>query len=92
MNLSSNGQNKMNAGFVEGESEIKKYLRVIKRRKWTILVTFSILFLIWLGYVVTYDSQPLYETSALLHFQNPRTMSAVEEKGNFSLCAENDGP
>lgn len=81
MNLSNNGQNKANAGFVESESEIKKYLRVIKRRKWTILVTFSIVFVIWLGYVIVYDSQPIYETSALLHFQNPRTMSAVEERG-----------
>lgn len=81
MNLNNNGQNKAIVGFVESESEVKKYLRVIKRRKWSILLTFFIIFVIWLGYVVVYDSQPVYETSALLHFQNPRTMSAIEEKG-----------
>lgn len=81
MSISNNGQGRPAGGFVEAESEIKKYLRILKKRKWLITTTFCTVFLIWLGYVMVYDSQPIYTSSALLYFQNPRTMSAVEERG-----------
>lgn len=81
MNLSNNGMKKPHGAFAEGESEIKKYLRILKRRKILISTTFLAVFLGWLGYVILYDSYPVYSSSVLLYFQNPRTMSAVEEKG-----------
>jgi tyrosine-protein kinase Etk/Wzc len=83
MNLSNNGQSKVHpqGGFAEGENEIKKYLRILKRRKWLILATLLIVSLGWVVYVVLYESQPVYSSSALLHFQNPKEMSAVESGG-----------
>ncbi len=82
MNLSNNnGMKKPHGAFAEGENEIKKYLRILKRRKILISTTFLAVFLGWLGYVSLYDSYPVYSSSVLLYFQNPRTMSAVEEKG-----------
>jgi tyrosine-protein kinase Etk/Wzc len=83
MNLSNNGQSKITAqgGFAESESEIKKYLRILKRRKWLIIATLLLVSLGWTIYVILYDSQPVYSTDALLHFQNPKDMSAVETAG-----------
>lgn len=81
MNLSNNGMKKPHGGFAEGESEIKKYLRILNRRKMLISLTALAVFLVWVAYVILYDSHPVYSSSVLLYFQNPRTMSAVEEKG-----------
>jgi uncharacterized protein involved in exopolysaccharide biosynthesis len=49
MNLSNNGQSKITAqgGFAESESEIKKYLRILKRRKWLIIATLLLVSLGW---------------------------------------------
>ena len=81
MNISSNGMGKMNNSFADSDNEIKRYIRILKKRKWVILTTFLTVFVAWLGYVIVYDSAPVYSASALLHFQDSRGQVLNAEGG-----------
>jgi len=74
----NNGGNLPPSAFNSPENEIKKYLRIIKKRKWQILLTTLVLFLGWFAYIFVTQGGPLYQSTVLLSFQDPRTMSAVE--------------
>ncbi|RMF57182.1 MAG: polysaccharide biosynthesis tyrosine autokinase [Calditrichaeota bacterium] len=60
------------------EQEIKKYLRILKKRKWVILTVWFVLFLIWEVFISFFSKGPLYTAKTLLSYQDPRTMSALE--------------
>lgn len=81
MNISSNGMGKMNNSFADSDNEIKRYIRILKKRKWVIVATFLTVFVAWLGYVIVYDSAPVYSASALLHFQDSRGQVLNAEGG-----------
>lgn len=81
MNISSNGQRKLNNSFAENENEVKRYLRIAKKRKWVIIITFLTVFFGWLGYVIVFGSSPTYSATALLHFQNSGEDLAIGGEG-----------
>ncbi len=60
------------------ENEIQKYLRILKKRKWLILITFLVMSLLTTTYVVLFGGGPTYTAETLLTFQNPNEISAVE--------------
>ncbi len=68
------------------ELEIKKYLKILKKRKILIISIFLVVFIAWLGYVFAFKSRPVYTSTAILTFQDPRTMSAVNvtERGSIN--------
>ncbi len=59
------------------ENEIKKYLRILRKRKWVIVITGIITLVLWLITVVMFLGTPTYTSTALLTFQDPRSMSAL---------------
>jgi tyrosine-protein kinase Etk/Wzc len=86
MKNNANGQNRnMKNAFVEPENEIKKYLRVLKKRKFMILSTFLVTFAAWIAYVIMFDSQPLYTASVVLHFQDARKVGAIDGEGGRKI-------
>lgn len=87
MNLNKNGQSKLNPtnSFADSESEIKKYLRILKRRKWLIFFTFAVVFAAWVGYIILYDSQPVYTARTLLHFQDARQIGALDAESGRKI-------
>ena len=79
MNINANGHRRGTGNsFVEPENEIKKYLRILRKRLWLILSVFVLVFAGWVGYVAMYDSQPLYTAETLLHFQDARKVGALD--------------
>lgn len=76
MAMTSNGPGTMSENFAE--LEIKKYLRLLKKRKWLVAITSLIVFMGWLAFVIMYQSRPTYSATTLVHFQDKRSMSAVE--------------
>ena len=87
MNLNKNGQSKLSPtnSFADSENEIKKYLRILKRRKWLIFFTFAVVFAAWVGYVILYDSQPVYTARTLLHFQDARQIGALDAESGRKI-------
>ncbi len=87
MNLNKNGQDKLNPpnAFDESGSEIKKYLRILKRRKWLISLTAAVVFAAWVGYIILYDSQPVYTAKTLLHFQDARRIGAIDAESGRKI-------
>lgn len=69
------------------ELEIKKYLKILKKRKILIISIFLVVFIAWLGYVFAFKSRPIYTSTAILTFQDPRTMSAVNVTERRSINA-----
>ncbi len=76
--MSSNNKNN-GFGQVSGqtESEIKKYLRILQKRKWIIISTSIVFFWFWMAFVIVFQGKPTYTSTVLLTFQDPRSMSAV---------------
>lgn len=81
MNMYANGQSPGAGGagsFVDTENEMKKYLRILKKRKWMIMLVTALVFLGWLGFVIMYQSKPVYESSAFLRFEGQEQVGALE--------------
>lgn len=81
----NNGANLKASPTGSTENEIKKYLRIARKRKWLIFVTFLFGLMAWIAFVLVSQGGPLYESTVLLSFQDPRTMSAVEQGGRRNL-------
>ncbi len=75
--MKQNGNNGLGHTPPSTENEIKKYLRILKKRKWVIAITAAITFVFWLVLVVMFLGSPTYTSTALLTFQDPRSMSAL---------------
>ncbi|GAB4368369.1 MAG: polysaccharide biosynthesis tyrosine autokinase [Calditrichia bacterium] len=63
------------------ENEIKKYIEIVKKRKWWVVTVFIFVYLIWLAFIITSQSKPVYTSHALLTFQDPRSMTPLSEIG-----------
>ncbi len=72
-----NGSNGQGQTPQTTEGEIKKYLRILKKRKWVIAITAFITFVFWIITVILFLGSPTYTSTALLTFQDPRSMSAL---------------
>jgi len=73
----------------QGEQEIKRYLKILVRRKWLILLTFLGVFAVWMVYLLMFGGgSPKYTANALVTFQNPQSVSAVAMKGGGSYLDE----
>jgi tyrosine-protein kinase Etk/Wzc len=74
---------KHSSAQVQTEQEIMRYLKLVYKRKWLILITFLTTFLFWMIYSIIFQSQPTYTAKALLTFEDPRSLSAVpSERGS----------
>lgn len=62
---------------VHTDHDIMRYLKLVYKRKWLILITFLITFFFWMVYTIVFQSQPIYTATALLTFEDPRSLSAV---------------
>ncbi|MGH1362017.1 MAG: polysaccharide biosynthesis tyrosine autokinase [Calditrichia bacterium] len=78
MNTYANGQSPGPGGFVDSENEMKKYLRILKKRKWMIMLVTALVFLGWLGFVIMYQSKPVYLSSAFLRFEGQDQVGGLE--------------
>ncbi len=86
MSTQINGQrNFVGGNFAENDSEIKKYLRILKKRKWLIVAISLVVFAVWTTYVILYDSQPIYVARALLHFQDANRMGALDAESGRKI-------
>ncbi len=65
----------------ESSFDIKKYIRLFKRKKWTLLAVFSVTFIIVLGAALHFGPQQLYSTTALLQFDDKRALSGMNARG-----------
>jgi len=74
MNSQRDGASKMPN---RNDLEIKKYLKILSRNKLVIVTVAFVVFISWIGYIVMFSSRPSYKATALLTFQDPRSMSAV---------------
>jgi tyrosine-protein kinase Etk/Wzc len=85
MNL-NNGNAKVDTTSLS-EQEIKKYLKLFRKRMWLIISTSIICSLMWAAFVYFFTSDPTYESSALLSFQDPQRLSAVSsERGSATMA------
>jgi capsular exopolysaccharide synthesis family protein len=75
----SNNHSTKNSGTTDQSEQLKKYIKIIKKRKWSIVITTFVVLFLWSAYVFLFQSRPLYSSSALLLFQDPRGLSAVED-------------
>ncbi len=76
-----------NTGFSESSVDIAYYLRLLRRKKWTILIIFILVLMVWTAGVIKFSPQPEYETTALLQLEDRRALSAMSDRGR----AENSG-
>lgn len=73
---------------VQTEHEIKRFLKIAKKRKWLILFAFLSLFSFWTAYVITFQSSPKYTASALLTFEDPRDVSALSQDKRANIVGK----
>ncbi len=76
-----NGIWQQNGPAISTENEIAKYLRILRKRKWAVIITALVVFVFWSAFVLIFQSRPTYGASVLLALQNPGSMSAVPSKG-----------
>ncbi len=65
----------------EGGLDFGKYYRLVKRKIWTIIAIFSVVFVLWVAAAIRLGPSPVYTTNALLQFEDRRALSAVETRG-----------
>ncbi len=61
--------------------DIKKYIRLIKRKKWLITTTFLCVFLVSFIILLQYGPKPIYTASAMLQLNDTRVLSGMESRG-----------
>lgn len=64
----------------DGASDIKRYFRLIRRKKWTILIITSVVFVLWMALAIKFGPRPIYETNALIQFEDRRELSALDDR------------
>ncbi len=65
----------------DGGIDFGKYYRLVKRKIWTILAIFAVVFVLWMIAAIRLGPSPVYTTNALLQFEDRRALSAVETRG-----------
>ncbi len=65
----------------DGGIDFGKYYRLVKRKIWTILAIFGVVFVLWMIAAIRLGPSPVYTTNALLQFEDRRALSAVETRG-----------
>lgn len=73
-----NGINNLQGG---SSFDIKKYIRMIKRRKLFIVLTFFIVFVATLLAALKFGPARIYSTNALLQFEDRRALSGMNARG-----------
>jgi len=69
------------------EQEIRKYLKLFRKRIWLIISTSVICSLMWAAFVYFFTNDPSYQSSTLLSFQDPQRLSAVSsERGSANMA------
>lgn len=77
------------------ETELNKYLRILKKRKKLVVITFLAVAIFAVLFVVFLGGGPVYTTQVLFTFQDPQTLSAVEDRvkqdntASFNLITSN---
>lgn len=61
----------------ESGFDFAKYLRLFKRKKWTILIIFLVVFALWMVFSIKFGPRPTYQTNALLQLEDRRELSAT---------------
>ncbi len=64
---------------IQNEFELKKYIKLLLKRKKLIVATAFAFLLVWAVYVYKFKSTPLYETRVTLAFEDPRQMGDINE-------------
>jgi len=62
---------------VNNENDLKKYLKILLKRKWSFLIASIVGLLGWSFFVVLFQDSITYKSTVLLSFQDPRSLSAV---------------
>ncbi len=84
------GSKKNNLGASgSGGFDFKKYVRLFKRKKWTIIGTFILVFIITLIAAVKFGPKRMYSTDALLQFDDRSRLAGTETRGGRGR-AQND--
>lgn len=73
--------NPLNAG---GGLDFKKYIKLFKRKKFTIIISFIFLFLFTLAVAIKLGPKQIYSADSLLQFDDRRALSGVESRGRVS--------
>ncbi|KAA3613258.1 MAG: polysaccharide biosynthesis tyrosine autokinase [Calditrichaeota bacterium] len=79
---------KNNSLSASGGFDFKKYIRLFKRKKWTILGSFIVVFIVALLAAVKFGPKRMYTTDALLQFDDRSSLAGVESRGRGR--AQND--
>jgi capsular exopolysaccharide synthesis family protein len=66
-----------------GGLDFKKYIRLFKRKKWTIIITFFFVFVITFVIAVKLGPKQVFKTDALLQFDDRRVLSGIETRGRM---------
>ena len=81
--MAENGHRAHHARAVlEPESEVKKYLRILKKRKWLIIIVTILITLAWAAFVAVTGLKPVYQAYTTLHFRDTERSSATAERLN----------
>ncbi len=70
-----------NTMMSDGGIDFGKYYRLVKRKIWTIIAIFGVVFVLWMAIAIRLGPSPVYKTNALLQFEDRRALSAVETRG-----------
>lgn len=81
MEIGNNG-NKFNKLEFSESVDITKYIKLIKREKWKILLITLIIFMIWSIIIIKKAPMPEYGVSAVIRFSTSRDVAKVEEEGS----------
>lgn len=77
-------KNEMNNSLQsESSFDLKKYLRMVKRRKWFIGTTFFIIFVLTFLAAFKFGPKRIYTTNALLQFEDTRALSGLNSRGRL---------
>ncbi len=75
-------KNGVNNSLQGGSSfDLKKFIRMVKRRKWFVGITFFIVFIVTLLAAFKFGPQRIYSTNALLQFEDRRALSGMNARG-----------
>jgi capsular exopolysaccharide synthesis family protein len=71
-------KNKLN---IAPNTDIKKYLLLIKRKKWVIISIFTVMFVVSSSLLFNFGPKTKYKTTALLEFSDTRDLAGMDSQG-----------
>ncbi|HGY56243.1 MAG TPA: polysaccharide biosynthesis tyrosine autokinase [Caldithrix abyssi] len=61
--------------------DFTRYLRLVKREKWVIAILFILSFAAWMVLAFKFGPKSIYETNALLQFEDRRDLTQMDSRG-----------